>query len=1421
MERNALARMGLLICTLLLAAASPLALAKPGIDHQFGTPHYSDRSLNLQVLDLEVQALGSTPIRIERTWTEGKWVWNEQWGDLEIIGPVVEATDDDATGSNVGWLNRPYAVRHAGKSYVRAGGGGGGGGAAMAEDPDADVVLSNLPYRTLTALKRGRSGFRWEDIYGNRNEYDAKGRMTHYVFYNGIQVRMVRDAQQRLSAVKDHLGATLVTYTYTGDDLTRIEDYSGRKVNYEYTDHQLMAVTDVLGQRWEYHYSGKVLAGYTDPLKQRTSLALSGSDSLQEYRRPDGRWTRYSHGFEAKTEQHYLRQEDQSGLVTERWHDRLGHVVRQQVNGELQFTREYTLSDDSSDVSKVAEGYRTSGRSSGSVGGAAMRVDKSPPIPVYVTKRVEEDAYGNRTTTEYNRYQQPISTLYPDGSRVSRRYDSATRRLSEKVDERGIKTLYRYDGQGNRSQVIEAAGTPDETVTTYRYDGLGRLVEELRPGGGETPDARWQYRYDDKGNRTVVIDPLNYETTYTHDVMGNVLKLTNALNKVWTSSYDAAGNLSSLKTPVDQETQYRYDVLGQRTKVMLANNTEQFIELNAAGLPKSITDAANAQTRFEYDSSQRLAAVIDPLGNRNERKYDARGRLLNQTDEANNRTQYQYDKEQLSGIDYPTYSERYQYDNRDQIKSETRAFAQGEETQSQTDQYTYLADGLLERRQDAASHSTGNGYDSLGRIISSSDAEGGITRFAYDKRGNLVQVTDPVGRITQFNYDARNVVIAEIKPGDATAPRTERRYSYDAVGNLKQTITPDGRVSRYQYDDANRLIQSRYFANVILADNNQAERTTSYSYTTLNRLKSYEDEESKAIYEHDTLGRVSETTITYKMASPVFSKSYAYSYDANGRKSTYTNPEEQTYAYRYTAHGQLAGVSIPDEGSISYQDYRWLQPQSVLYPGGSSLHSIYDGLLRYTSRHLKDPAGNPIQTHQYQYDAVGNIAAIQTKDGAQRYGYDKLYRLTEAKYPEGDTRRDEAYAYDGVGNRLDAKTSKEQLDIGQWQYNANNQLVSHEGIGYRYNADGHLTEKGALQGDNSLIQSSGIDYWHYRYDSRERLVEVRKNGQLLVRYAYNPLGQRISKTLAQSNQTTYYLYSEEGVVAEYDQQGNLQQEYAYDPTKPWMSQPLFTRAQRNDTWQWSVSYFGTSHLGAPEVAFDKSGGVTWRAKAQAFGETQISMSTINNALRFPGQYFDADTGLYQNYFRDYDSRLGRYIQSDPIGLAGGGNTYNYAYSNPIVLGDLYGLEVTMVCRRIKDWRTDMAGGMKHCAVFVWHWEVDECTGEKKKVIDRQYSVAANKVPFQQGSDKFTYTEDTAAFNNPGGENEHYEIAPPKGWTQDQFDQSVTNSGDFYASGEDYSALLGPNSNTAADNIIETAGGVAPNVDGAHRQNYGE
>ena len=91
---------------------------------------------------------------------------------------------------------------------------------------------------------------------------------------------------------------------------------------------------------------------------------------------------------------------------------------------------------------------------------------------------------------------------------------------------------------------------------------------------------------------------------------------------------------------------------------------------------------------------------------------------------------------------------------------------------------------------------------------------------------------------------------------------------------------------------------------------------------------------------------------------------------------------------------------------------------------------------------------------------------------------------------------------------------------------------------------------------------------------------------------------------------------------------------------------------------------------------DSQGNRVWQANYSPFGQASIATgSTLTFNLRFPGQYFDAETGLHYNYYRVYDPATGRYIQSDPIGLAGGLNTYGYVGGNPDNHTDSSGLAI--------------------------------------------------------------------------------------------------------------------------------------------------
>ncbi|WP_339133385.1 MAG: RHS repeat-associated core domain-containing protein [Candidatus Electrothrix sp. GW3-4] len=111
-------------------------------------------------------------------------------------------------------------------------------------------------------------------------------------------------------------------------------------------------------------------------------------------------------------------------------------------------------------------------------------------------------------------------------------------------------------------------------------------------------------------------------------------------------------------------------------------------------------------------------------------------------------------------------------------------------------------------------------------------------------------------------------------------------------------------------------------------------------------------------------------------------------------------------------------------------------------------------------------------------------------------------------------------------------------------------------------------------------------------------------------------------------------------------------------------------------------YYVTDHLGSPQIITDDSGSVVWKAEYLPFGKVNVSVSQIENNLRFPGQYYDAETGLHYNWNRYYDPETGRYIAADPIGLDGGMNLYAYVGSDPVNWYDFEGLStVDAYCKR--------------------------------------------------------------------------------------------------------------------------------------------
>jgi RHS repeat-associated protein len=173
-------------------------------------------------------------------------------------------------------------------------------------------------------------------------------------------------------------------------------------------------------------------------------------------------------------------------------------------------------------------------------------------------------------------------------------------------------------------------------------------------------------------------------------------------------------------------------------------------------------------------------------------------------------------------------------------------------------------------------------------------------------------------------------------------------------------------------------------------------------------------------------------------------------------------------------------------------------------------------------------------------------------------------------------------------------------------------------------------------------------------------------------YWYNALGQRVRKT---GQDTTYYFYDGEGrVLGEYDRNGSAIQETVYLDSIP----VVVLKQEKSNTVPY---YIYADHINTPRVITRASdNGMVWRwDRADPFGAAApdailTGTGTFAYNPRFPGQLFDAESGLHQNYFRDYDPRTGRYLQSDPIGLKGGINTYTYTEGNPLSYSDPLGLK---------------------------------------------------------------------------------------------------------------------------------------------------
>ncbi len=794
-----------------------------------------------------------------------------------------------------------------------------------------------------------------------------------------------------------------------------------------------------------------------------------------------------------------------------------------------------------------------------------------------------------------------------------------------------------------------AAGYPasetdyNNKVTTYIYDGT-RGLEVSRTEASGTAQARtittaWHATF----RLPVEINEPGRKTTFSYDSSGNLLTRTiqdTATNssRTWTFTYDSFGHVLTAngpRTDVNDTTTYTY------------NNCTTG---GGCGQLNTVTDALGHVTTFNtYDGSGRPLTLTDPNGLNITLVYNTRGWLTSKQ-AGTELTQYGYDNVgQLTKVTLPNGAFlSYSYDAahrltqiQDQIGNKVvyTLDAMGNRTAekvynavgTQVQIHTRVFNNLNQLWKDIGSvnQTTVYSYDNNGNLTGINDPLNHSTVNTYDALNRLTQVQDPANNTAQYGYNALDQLV------NVTDPRSlSTSYATDALGNVSQVLSPDTGATNYTYDAAGN----------VKTQQDAKGQATQYQYDALNRLTMITRADSSTVsYTYDSgtngighLGSITDssgsTSWTYDIHGRTTQKVQSvggnslttqYAYDGTGQLISTTLPSGKVIGYTWT-NGQVSALMLngnPLVSGISYQPFGG--PISWIFANGQTVTRSYDQDGRVSA--------TPIST--LSYDTASRINGITLGNhsvlaGSKVYDYDALDRLTSFS----DSLSTINYSYDANGNRAT------QTNTG-----------------------------GAANGSAPPPTDPITPINVLTYDTAGRLSTG--NG---AAYLYNGLGQRVSKA---ASSTTLFGYDEAGQISgEYDNSGNLIQETIRIGDMP-------VAILKSD----GTYYVHADHLNTPRQIDNSSGQAVWAWDTFTFGGTLPNQDPLNTGaaftynLRHPGQYFDSETGLFQNGFRDYSSYTGRYVESDPIGLNGGSwSTYGYVDGNPISLIDPDGLETPSI-----------------------------------------------------------------------------------------------------------------------------------------------
>lgn len=809
-----------------------------------------------------------------------------------------------------------------------------------------------------------------------------------------------------------------------------------------------------------------------------------------------------------------------------------------------------------------------------------------------------------------------------------------------------------------------------------------RLTTDPGMGAADDGNDTTTYQYHMADDSTCAT---NGACTYRK---GDLWTVTNALGQTTEYvSYDKNGRVTRTKDANGTYTDFTYHARGWLTDRSVrasasgtpgAGDATMHIDYDAVGNVTKVTQPDGAYLQYTYDAAHRLLRINDNLANKIDYCPGGLG-SANCLDAAGNH-RVESVTETIDSMEVLRRQLHRVYNQLGQLTQVLNAANAPVETSAGIGG-TGIADGYDGNgnrilKDDGLGYRTRQDVDPLNRLKTTIQNYNGVlgdptagttTGYTYDTRDNLRTVLDPGttenpgGLTTNYTYDGLNNLTTLDSPDTG-----HTGYTYDAAGNRISQTDNRGVTSTYTYDPLNRLTAIGYpttSLNVTYAYD-QADGTTGCSGSfPIGRLTRMTDASGSTTYCYDRRGNVVKKTQVTNGISLVTQTTYTVA----DRLATITYPSGAMAIYTRDALGRVSSINWGNginraQTLLSSATYLPFGPLTALtFSNGRTLTKAYDQDYAIDSI-SGTPAG--ALTLDLGVDVMGDIisasGSIAPPTADRLYDYDALYRLTTAK--TGTNSPLEAYTYNKTGDRENASLNGAASSSYDYVINTHH-LASVGGVSRTYD----------LNGNTLTGTATGLTLG---YDDRNRLASA-TSATMSASYAISGRGERVGKTVTVSGTptTTLFGYDEGGrLTGEYSGTGAAQTEYIYLDAIP-------VGVVKGGV----MYYVETDHLGTPrQVVKPATNAVVWKWDflQNTFGNSAPDQDPDGDSvqfslgLRFPGQYADAETGLNYNYLRDYEPELGRYVESDPIGLAGDTATYAYARNNAFLYVDKKGAAVT-------------------------------------------------------------------------------------------------------------------------------------------------